>query len=538
MLLTSVWSLAERSAALCRGLYTFAIAFVLACALFLAQRRIDFSYDEEGFQWYGSVATAHGDVPLRDFYSYDPGRYEWNGAWSKVLGEGILALRLSTALFGALGLFLGLLAARRALPHPWLLIPVGVVLLLSMMPRYKLFEPAFAMAAVYAAVLLLERPSLARHAGAGAVVGLAGFFGKNLGLYLAFAFLTLLGFQRWRLADPGDPGMDRRVLAWIGGVACGASPFFLMMAFVPGFFHSYVDSILFFLRQGRTNFPLPIPWPWRVRTFGIGLGSLEQLFLGFTFLLVPLFFAAALLLVLTARRETLRSRVLLLAAFPVGLFYVHHAFSRADITHLGSSIQPVLLGLVGLPAALPRLRRTAGVAVAFVLTAVTLLCTLPASPLFQHLTTDFYQPYRVGGDDLLLRPRTRDFLSWAAAAIEAHVPPGEPILMAPNMPGLYPLFGRRSPVWNVYPIWPSEGPLDDRMLGELKAHDVKWTLLQNATVDGHDEFRFRNTHPKVWDYLMTEFDQVEAWKLGHPRRGMLLRRKGAADRKSGDPDAP
>ncbi|HEV7517590.1 MAG TPA: hypothetical protein VGR07_14920, partial [Thermoanaerobaculia bacterium] len=155
------------------GLWAAAVACLLTGALFLAERRLDFSYDEEGFQWYGSVAVAHGFVPFRDFYSYDPGRYYWNGAWAQVLGEGVLALRLSTALFGACGLFLGLLAARRAVPHPGLLVPVGVVLLLFMVPRNKLFESALAMAAVYAAVLLLERPSLRRHAGAGAVVGLA-----------------------------------------------------------------------------------------------------------------------------------------------------------------------------------------------------------------------------------------------------------------------------------------------------------------------------------------------------------------------------
>ncbi|MEA2693676.1 MAG: hypothetical protein QOJ16_3063 [Acidobacteriota bacterium] len=517
--------------ALKRGLWAAAVAFLFASALFLAQRRIDWSYDEEGFQWYGSVAVAHGQVPLRDFYSYDPGRYYWNGAWAKVLGEGVLALRLSTALFGTLGLFLGLLAARRALPRPWLLVPVGAVLLLSMVPRNKLFESALAMAAVYAAVLLLERPSLGRHAGAGAVVGLAGFFGKNLGGYLLLAFLLLIAWQRWRLAAPGEPGLGRRLAAWAGGVALGASPLLLMLAFVPGFFRAYVDSILFFLQQGRTNFPLPVPWPWRVRHLALTLVGLENLCLGVAFLLVPLVLAVSLVFLLRTRREDLGSRVLLLAAFPVGLFYAHHAFSRADLAHLGSSIQPVLLGLVALPAALASRawRRAAGAAVALVLAAVTLLAFLPASPLFQRLTTDLFWAYKVAGDDLWLGPRMTDFLGWAEDAVGSHVPPGAPILMAPNMPGLYPFFGRLSPVWNVYPIWPSEGRLDQRMLGELKRRDVKWALLQNASVDGYEEFRFRNTHPEVWDYLMTEFETAEVWKSGHPRRGLLLRRKGAVD---------
>src|SRR5262249_39608304 len=144
--------------------------------------------------------------------------------------------------------------------HPLLLVPVGVVLLLFMVPRNKLFESALAMAAVWAAVLLLERPSRGRHLLAGAVVGLAGFFGKNLGGYLLLAFLLLILWQRFRLAVPEEPGLGERLLAWAAGVALGALPLLLLLAFAPGFFRAYIDSILFFVQQGRTNFPLPVPW--------------------------------------------------------------------------------------------------------------------------------------------------------------------------------------------------------------------------------------------------------------------------------------
>src|SRR5436309_12962188 len=106
------------------------LAAALAGGLYLLQGRIDFNVADEGFLWEGVVLTAHGKVPLRDFYSYDPGRYLWAAAWAKLLGEGILALRLSTALFQAGGLFCGLLAARRVFPRAWQLALIGTVLVL------------------------------------------------------------------------------------------------------------------------------------------------------------------------------------------------------------------------------------------------------------------------------------------------------------------------------------------------------------------------------------------------------------------------
>src|SRR5260370_38926730 len=133
---------------------------VLACLLaaggYLAERRLDFTIGEEGFLWYGVIQTAHGGVPLRDFYSYDPGRYYWAAAWSPLAGDGLLALRFATALFSAAGLACGLLAARRAISNPWLLAATGALLLCWMVPRNKIFEPSLALAAVWCAVALLE----------------------------------------------------------------------------------------------------------------------------------------------------------------------------------------------------------------------------------------------------------------------------------------------------------------------------------------------------------------------------------------------
>jgi len=488
------------------------LSLLLVLALFVVERRIDFYVAEEGFLWYGAVATAHGQVPLRDFYSYDPGRYYWAAAWSRLLGDGILALRLSTALFSAVGLCFGLLAARRVVRNPVLLTLVALLLLLWMVPRNKLFEPSMALALVWGGTRLVERPAEGRCLAAGLLAGLALFLGKNHGLYALLGFLSLLLFVQLRIAGDGWRPLGRRLAAFAAGVALGASPLLLLAAFAPGFGRAYLDSILFFLRQGRTNFPLPVPWPWQVRLAGeSAFDGAQELALGFAFLLPPLLYAAAAIVAARTGRESAGRRALLLASVFVGVFYLHHAFSRADLVHLGTALPPFLLGGIALPAALsekPR-RRSAFAAVAAALLALLGLAALPGHPLYrgvQGWTSGSFVRFVAAGDEILLRPRMAGLLASASGAVAEWVPPEEPLLLAPNLTGLYPLLGRRSPVYDIYPIWPAQGRGDERMLAELKAKHVRWALLTDYRVDGREDLRFSATHPQVWRYLSESFE--------------------------------
>src|SRR3990172_9850386 len=171
---------------------TALLAFGLVALSCWVQVDIGLNLADEGYLWYGTIQTVAGQVPLRDFQSYDPGRYYWGALWSYVLGDGIMALRASTAIFQALGLFLGLLAARRVIRSYWLLALFGLLLVVWMHPRHKLFEPAIALSAVFFAVRLIERPELARYFLSGVFICLAAFFGRNHGLYLFSSFSAII----------------------------------------------------------------------------------------------------------------------------------------------------------------------------------------------------------------------------------------------------------------------------------------------------------------------------------------------------------
>ena len=63
------------------------LSAVASLTVFSLQWRYGFNLGDEGWLWYISQRTALGDVPLRDFFSYDPGRYYWTAGVFKLLGR-------------------------------------------------------------------------------------------------------------------------------------------------------------------------------------------------------------------------------------------------------------------------------------------------------------------------------------------------------------------------------------------------------------------------------------------------------------------
>jgi hypothetical protein len=492
------------------------LAAVLAGCSFALQGRQGVNLADEGFLWYGVQRTAAGEVPLRDFQSYDPGRYYWSAAGTFLFGDGLVALRFSETAFQVLGLWAGLLAASRVAGNCAQLAAVGLMLTLWMVPSHKLFDHTILLCGIWIAVRLIEEQSPGRIFTAGFFVGLCVFFGRNHALYNFLAQASLLLLLHFKMRPPLSVS---HLAIWFEGILVGLVPTIAMFVFVPGFSARYIESVQSILRHG-TNLALPVPWPGRVSPDS-GVGTI-QFVLGILLIVIPLGYITAITLSLFMRSEMIKDHALFIACAFTGLFYLHHAFSRADFSHLAQAIHPFTLAALALPVSLGA-GRSYRWAIVAALIATAFFTIGRQTPLYQRFTSPTpWVPFDAGNKIFVPPSLNRLFTClrrFAAENIAAH----ERVLIAPFTPMLYPILRHESPLWDLAYYFPATAQRQKVMIRELAAKNVNWAIISDTPPDKREDLRFSATHKLVWQYLTEDFEPVETACL--PRSMKILHRK-------------
>lgn len=497
-----------------------ALAGLLVLLAFFLQGDVGFSLADEGFLWYGTIRTALGEIPVRDFQSYEPGRYYWGALWLKLLrNDGIMALRISQAVFQFAGLSLALLLLRRVV-RSWTGLIFGAIILLRwMFPMWKVYEPVILIVAIYFAVLIIEEPSRVRHLAAGIFIGLAAFFGRNHGLYCGVAFVLLLVYLNWT----SDKRLLLQRLGLLGiGVVIGYLPMLLMLAFVPGFREQFAADLLFNLKYG-TNLPLPVPWPWRQIDLSVGARELiNRISVGTLFLLLPAFYLFALAR-LVFRRTSLHP-VFIASAF-LGAVYLHYTFARPQLYYIAWTIPPFILGLLAFSSEHRKRVAIWCVLAVFTITALEFAqenyFTIKAksfakAKLMRSYGGDFDQAMNaqgliktdVRGDTVWILSDTATMLNRFKPIEQDLINSDEAILIAPYLPGLYAVLQKRSPVWEIYFLFPRPREEQKVMVQELERKHVSWAFVCNHYVDDRRELEFYRTHSVLWEYVGENFNPV------------------------------
>ena len=490
----------------------------MAGSSFLLQGRTGINVGDEGFLWYGAQQTARGAVPVRDFQSYDPGRYYWSALGTFLFGDGLVALRFSETLFQIIGLWAGLLAANRIAGNWAQLAAIGVVVVLWMAPSHKLFDHTILLCGIWIALRLVEEPIPTRIFAAGVFVGLCFFFGRNHALYNFLAqasVLLLLHFKVRPLLSTSHFGM------WMAGIIVGLAPMIIMVVCVPGFGPSYVESIRSIFRQGA-NLSLPVPWPGRIALSSIS--GVSQFILGIFLVILPLAYIAAIVSSVPMRPEAIKDHALLIACAFTGLFYLHHAFARADFSHLAQAIHPFILLILVLPSSLATNKSYRWTAIV-TLIATALFCLGRQTPLYQRLTSHKSWIAFDAPGKIFVPPSVNQLFACLREFASKNIQPGEGVLVAPFTPAFYPMLEQKSPLWELAFFFPAAAQRQEEMIRELTAKNVNWAIISDTPPDQREDLRFSETHKLVWRYLQEDFDLVENSCV--PKPTQIFHRKSA-----------
>ncbi len=489
------------------GVIAALLAAATVGALFLWQGWRGFSLFDEGYLWYGVQRVLAGEVPLRDFMAYDPGRYYWSAALLAPGGDdGIIAVRATVAFFQALGLSVGLWLVARVRPQPslLLLIVASVILAVWMFPRHKLFDISWSILLVGALAHLIERPEGRRYVLAGVAVGLAAVFGRNHGLYGivgSAGVLLLLAIRRRQ-----GPGLLPAIALWAAGVVLGFLPVLGMLGVVPGYATAFGESLRFLFEFGATNIGLPVPYPWRVPFAELSPFAAARAMLIGVFFLAVVAFGIIGAGVAVIRRLTGRP----LAAAPTAAAFLslpdaHYAYSRADVPHLAQGVFPLLIGLLTLLPARPAFVRGPA---AVLLAAMSLVVMLPLQPGWQSRTDPSFKKAEISGSTLVIDATTAGDVALLKQLTDRYAPEGRNLVVTPLWPGAYPLLGRWSPMWEIYALFPRDTGFENAEIERIRAADPGLVVVIDYPLDGRDDLRFANTHPLTNHFITETYERV------------------------------
>jgi hypothetical protein len=479
--------------------------YVIASLAF--EGRFGLNIGDEGFLWYGVQRVLLGEIPIRDFMAYDPGRYYWAaGLMSLWGGRGILDLRVAVAVFQWLGLACGLwvLVSRGGRRQIGALIVAGLVMLVWMFPRHKLFDIALSLILVALFTWWLHRPNARRHFIVGIVIGIVACFGRNHGVYaligsvLVFAWLTFeQGLSSWRA-----------LLAWAMGIAVGFLPIGIACLLAPGFAQAFWASVIFLFELKATNLPLPIPWPWRVPYTALPTeDAIRGLLIGLAFMGLIIYPLLGLVKMFRQRAKCAPIDAPLVATVCLAIPYAHYAFSRADIGHLAQGIFPALLGtflLLGTMRSAVRWVSAAGILLA------SIWATALSHPALECWRGGQCQDVVVSGQRLMLEPSVASDVSLLRNLAIRYAPIGRAFVTTPLWPGAYALLERRSPLWEIYALTPRSQVFQQSEIERLRAAKPAFIVVYDVALDNREELRYRNTHPLIEKYVEEHFIRLKS----------------------------
>lgn len=499
--------------------WAVAIALALPLAAFWFIGHHGLNLQDEGFLWYGAQRVLAGELPLRDFQSYDVGRYFWSAGWMWLFGDdGIVAMRAGNAVLASITVAIAAVLMSMQPAPAWRILLAVPAFAVWMVPDFKVADSFAVMLMVAGLAGALGRVGARSCAWLGICLGVVSAIGINHALYGTIAVALALGlhYRQVRVLPSA-----RMLAAFLGGGIAGYSPVLACHLFASGFTVAFIDSIRMLFEAGTTNLPLPLPRLHALLQPSAGqdaASALRESLLALSGLAGGGFLVLAMRRVWTDWKPSnigatagntagntagdaaagSAGGAVFAAAVLVSIPYAHYTVSRFDVFHVALSILPILVAAWTWPG-----RQRTGwsdvVLVAAVVAGTVLsLFEQRAYPVLRGWTAERVQ---VLGDTLYVEPHAADVLSLLRAQVDAHARDGRSFLAAPYWPGAYAVERRRAPVWEIYQLFPATEARQRREIARLREADIGFSMFSLFRADARPDLGFESTHPLIVAYI-------------------------------------
>jgi hypothetical protein len=504
------------------ALESLAIALVFTALAFWLNANQSLSWADEGLLWYGSQQVHAGNVPVRDFYSYDPGRYYWTAAVYRLVGDQSLRTTLLAATaFSCVALTTLLVAlGKSGLARPWRIVLTLAITVAFAYPRHKVFDQSLSLLLASAILLVLAKPRSSRlWLLFGILTGLAACMGRNHGVFFVAGAALTGCYLLWTGASVR---LGAAVFAYALGTSIGYLPVMLLCLVEPGFATAFWESILL---TSQWQLKLPIPFPWRVNTEGLPpLRAVHLTVFSWMCLAVPASYLVTLAwTAIRARRGASTPLMRSMAAMSLaGVPYLHQAFDRADFDHFVQGVIPAFALFVCLAAAPApgRWIQVVGRGCGIVALSLLMLLWLPYAPhvrmsLMERQTPESTAQFDMDGTSYRIERYQANLLTTVRSMARRCQVSDRQFLAAPHFPGLYAFLGIQAPGWESYYLHNRPQSMQEQHLhamGEVRLAVV----ATESTIDQLDRLLFRNMHRTSQELLDSEFEKSSLQPFPYP----------------------
>ncbi|KXU91595.1 hypothetical protein CR51_31840 [Caballeronia megalochromosomata] len=491
-------------------------AIVLCGLAFALQHRYGFGWADEGLLWYDSQRTSLGGIPIRDYYGYDPGRYYWVSIFFHLLGnDGLYELLIANAVFGAVGLaavWFGMCAS--GMRVGWRLTAAVMLAIALGYPRHKVYEQSLSLILTAIVFFALAKPvDMKRWLIFGTLTGLAAVIGRNSGVYFVGGAM-LSGLLLVLTQSPGPRAKPAVMYAL--GVVLGYSPMLALLAFAPGLWTAFLQSVLFL---PHWQLPLPIPFVWRVDIDGLGLiDATQQVAVGMACVFVPIFYVGALAGVTVIRRRTATwstQMMMTASACIAGLAFLYQSFDRADFGHIANGFLPAFVAVnSGATLLLDTWKkRLPAIALTSGFTIMMAACWLPYEPAVVFARARHADPHSVA--DVRIDGKTFEVYAYQAETLRTVSETAERcgvhglgFLAAPHFPGVYAYLHAKAPFWEMYYLYPR--PIEFQKKHVTAIVNTRLILLApDATIDGLEHLKLKNTYGELMKDIEARYEPLD-----------------------------